>query len=395
MKYIVLFSFSTLLLLAGCGSKDGAALLKEKKAKLDNLKTQIEQLEAEIAKLDSSSDKNVKVVLVGVNPAIAQPFEHYIDLQAQISADNISYIAPRSAGMMAGGVVKEIFIREGDAVKKGQPVLKLDDALIRQQIATSREQTNQLKTQLAFARNIYNRQKNLWDQGIGTEVQVLTAKNNVDALEHQLAAAEEGIKVQQEQLKMTTVVSDVAGIADEVNIRVGETFTGASATGAQIRIVNNSELKAITNVPENYAGRIRKGAPVVIQVSDLNKNFKSNLSLLSEAIDATKRGFRAEAKVPSDPQLRANQLAVLRILDYSNANAVVAPVNVIQSDEKGKFLFIAAKINATKTIAQKKYVELGEVYNGLVELKSGIAAGEPIITEGYQNLYEGDRKSVV
>ncbi|MFM2358500.1 MAG: hypothetical protein RLY16_493 [Bacteroidota bacterium] len=401
MKSIIILSTTAILLLASCGSKDNAALLKNKKADLEKLKAEnekreieIKALEAEIAKLDTAALANVKTALVSVSAATTQNFQHFIELQAQITTDNISYIAPRSAGMMAGGVVKELYIQEGDQVKKGQPVLKLDDAIIRQQIAASKEQTKQIKTQLGFARNIYNRQKNLWEQGIGTEVQLLSAKNNVEALENQLQSAEEGIKIQQEQLKTTLVLSDVSGVADEVNIRVGETFTGASAMGAQIKIINTSSLKAVTNVPENYAARIHKGTSVQVLVTDLNKTFNSTLNLLSESIDATRRGFKAEAKIPADAQLRPNQLAVIKILDYAAPNAVVAPVNVVQTDEKGKYLFVFAKLGNGKTVAQKRSIIIGEIYGELVEVKSGLQAGEQIITEGYQNLYEGQLVSL-
>ena len=397
MKKTLSIGFLAIVLLYGCGNKsksnnDGLA---GKKAALEKLKSErlknelaIKQLEDEIELLDTAA-ANSKATLIAVEPAAIQNFQHFIDLQAHVDADNISYIAPR--GM--GGQVKEIFIQKGDLIKKGQPVLQLDDAIIKQQITATKEQLKQLSTQLAFAKNIYNRQKNLWEQGIGTEVQLISAKNNVEALENQLSGATESTKVLQEQLKTTLVLSDVAGIADEVNVRVGEAFVGATAMGPQIKIVNGSSLKVVTNIPENYAARIKKGTPVEVIISDVNKKFPATISLLSESIDPNQRGFRAEVKIAADNALRPNQLAVLKVMDYNAPNAVVAPINVIQTDESGKYLFVMNVVNG-KSVAQKRSVVIGEVYGQWAEIKTGLQSGEQIITTGYQNLYEGQSVTV-
>jgi RND family efflux transporter MFP subunit len=397
MKKTLSIGFLAIVLLYGCGNKsksnnDGLA---GKKAALEKLKSErlknelaIKQLEDEIELLDTAA-ANSKATLIAVEPAAIQNFQHFIDLQAHVDADNISYIAPR--GM--GGQVKEIFIQKGDLIKKGQPILQLDDAIIKQQITATKEQLKQLSTQLAFAKNIYNRQKNLWEQGIGTEVQLISAKNNVEALENQLSGATESTKVLQEQLKTTLVLSDVAGIADEVNVRVGEAFVGATAMGPQIKIVNGSSLKVVTNIPENYAARIKKGTPVEVIISDVNKKFPATISLLSESIDPNQRGFRAEVKIAADNALRPNQLAVLKVMDYNAPNAVVAPINVIQTDESGKYLFVMNVVNG-KSVAQKRSVVIGEVYGQWAEIKTGLQSGEQIITTGYQNLYEGQSVTV-
>jgi hypothetical protein len=397
MKKTLSIGFLAIVLLYGCGnnSKSNNDGLAGKKTALEKLKSErlknelaIKQLEDEIESLDTAV-ANSKATLIAVEPAAIQNFQHFIDLQAHVDADNISYIAPR--GM--GGQVKEIFIQKGDLIKKGQPILQLDDAIIKQQITATKEQLKQLSTQLAFAKNIYNRQKNLWEQGIGTEVQLISAKNNVEALENQLSGATESTKVLQEQLKTTLVLSDVAGIADEVNVRVGEAFVGATAMGAQIKIVNGSSLKVVTNIPENYAARIKKGTPVEVIISDVNKKFPATISLLSESIDPNQRGFRAEVKIPADNALRPNQLAVLKVMDYNAPNAVVAPINVIQTDESGKYLFVMNVVNG-KSVAQKRSVVIGEVYGQWAEIKSGLQSGEQIITAGYQNLYEGQSVTV-
>jgi membrane fusion protein, multidrug efflux system len=387
-------AISFLLFAMACGdskkAKEGG--LGEKKAEVEKLKAdytktgeKIKALEAEIAKLDTSAAAASKIKLVSVAPVTTQNFQHFIDLQGKVDADNISYISPR--GM--GGQVRAIYVTEGQFVKKGQLLLKLDDAIIRQQIVAAKQGLETIKTQLSFAKNIYQRQKNLWDQNIGTEVQLISAKNNVESLENQLQGAGENVKIITEQLNTSNVYSDVTGIADVVSVRVGETFSGMTASGPQIKIVNTSSLKVVTNVPENYLTRIRKGSGVEITIPDAGRKVNSTISLISQSIDPTQRGFVAEAKIPYDAALKPNQTAIVKILDYAAANAVVIPVNLVQSDESSKYVYVLEKQSNGKTIARKKAVTIGEVYGNIVEIKLGLSAGEQIITEGYQNLYEG------
>ncbi len=394
MKQYLIPFLAVSLLLAACGGsrKDDQATANDKKAQLEKLKndrnkteSEIRKLEEELQKTDTNATNAAKVKLVSVSPVTTQNFEHYIDLQGRVDADNISYISPR----MGPAQVKALYIREGQAVKKGQLLLKLDDAIIQQSIVAARKGLEGIKTQLSFAKNIYQRQKNLWDQGIGTEVQLITAKTNVEGLENQLTAAEENVKVALEQQKASNVYSDVSGIADVVAIRVGETFSGMTANGPQIKIVNGNSMKIVTNVPENYISRVRTGSPVVAEVPDANLKFNTSVSLLSQSIDITQRGFIAEAKIPSGNGIKPNQLAIMRIKDYSATNAVVIPVNVVQSDEKGKYVYVVIKQGNGKLVAAKRNVITGEIYGDLVEIKSGIAAGEQLVTGGYQNLYEG------
>lgn len=393
MKQTIFSAIIVALLAAGCGDsvKDKNAQINDKKAELAKLQdsknktdADIQQLQEELAKLDTSAAANVNKKLVAVSPVSKQDFKHYIDLQGRVDAENISYIAPR--GM--GGQVKAIYVKQGERVRKGQLLLKLDDAILRQQVTAARQQQEGIKTQLNFAKNIYERQKNLWDKGIGTEVQLITAKNNVASLEDQLRASNEQIKVSTEQLNTANVYSDVNGIADIVNVRVGETFQGMGATGPQIKIVNTSSLKAVANIPENYISRVKRGTPVVIDVPDIGRSFSSSVSRLAQAIDLTQRGFVAEAKIPADAGLKPNQSLVIRLLDYGADNAVVIPVNTVQNDNNSKYVYIMQK-EGNRMVAKKKTINIGEVYGDLVEVKTGLNGGEQLITQGYQDLYDG------
>ena len=268
-------------------------------------------------------------------------------------------------------------------------LLKLDDAIVRQNVAAAKQGLESIRTQLSYAKNIYQRQKNLWDQNIGTEVQLITAQNNVATLENQLSATQENIKVVQEQFNTSNVYSDVSGIANEVNIKVGEIFQGVNAQGLpQIKIVNNSALKVIGNIPENFISNVIKGTPVIAQVPDLNKTYNTSVSFVGASIDALSRGFVVEAKLPSDAALKPNQIALMKIKDYAAANALAVPVSTLQNDEKGKFVMVAVTENG-KMAARKRAINIGLINGDLLEVKTGLKAGDVLITEGFQSLYDG------
>jgi membrane fusion protein (multidrug efflux system) len=371
-----------LLITASCGEsrKEKAATQNDRKAELEALRKQqaetakrIEALEAEIAKTEPSAAPE-KLKLVGVSALTRQDFAHYIDLQGKLATDQMYYVTPR--GM--GGQVKAVYVKQGDFVKKGQLLLKLDDAVLRQNI-------KQLESQLSFAKNIYERQKNLWSEGIGTEVQFLTAKNNVESIEKQIA-------VVREQASTSNVYAQVSGVAESVNIRVGETFTGSPLAG--ITIINPGSLKAVVDIPENYVSKVRKGMPVAVDVPDLARKFQSSISLVSETINVNTRSFVAECKMPAGKDLKPNQLAVVRILDHESKNAVVIPVETVQSDDKGKYVFVMREENGRK-VARKVSVNIGEFYDQSIEVRTGLTDGDVLITRGFQGLYEGQLIDVV
>lgn len=375
------------LVLAACGSKSNdSAELTAKKKQLEDLKKQqteignnIAKLEAEVLKMDPSS-KVEKSKLVVTAPIVTEKFTHYIDLQGKVDAVNISFITPRGGG----GQVRELYIKKGDNVSKGQLILKLDDALVKQSLVAAQQGLQSIKTQLAFAKNLYQKQQNLWAQNIGTEIQLITAKNNVENLENQLKSSEEQIKVTQEQMKFTSVYSDVNGVADDVNVRVGELFAGPG----QIKVVNTADLKVTTQIPENYANRVGVGTTIQISLPDINRTLEAKIGVAGKIIDPNSRSFYVEAKIPYDKNFRPNQIALVRVQDYQSDNAVTIPINTLQNDEKGRFVMVAATENG-KMIARKRVVVAGELYGNKLEVKSGLKAGDVLIVEGHQSLYDG------
>ena len=374
MNKIFLSALITVSLLVVSCSQTGDPIA-QKKAALQKLKDdqseltkKIQQAEDELSKLDTSFAKKEKTKLVAVQAATPGNFTHFIDLQGKIDALNIAYVTPRNG---VGGQVKAIYVKTGDQVKKGQLLLKLDDALLLQQLA-------QAKQQLSYAQNLYERRKNLWADKIGTEVELITAKNQVDMAQRQ-------VDLVNQQIDQTKVFADISGVADQVNIRLGEIFNGNN----QIRIVNTNNLKAVAQVPENYLSRVTVGSTVKVVIPELNnKTILTKVSVTGKLIDPNNRGFYIEAKVPYEKDFYPNQIALVRIQDYEAKHAITIPVNTLQNDEKGKYVMTAEK-DGDRLIARKKPIVIGQTYGDKVEVMSGIQAGDSIVTDGFQGLYDG------
>lgn len=370
-KKIVFLSLS--LILASCGAKKtGNNDLAAKKAKLEQLKKQqddltkqIADLQAEIIKQDPSANPE-KAKLVAVQKLGTTDFNHYINLQGTVDAKNIAYAMPRGQG----GQVEAVYVTQGQRVKKGQLLLKLNSSIAQQAV-------DQAQTQVNYLKDIYTRRSNLYKENIGTEVDLNTAKTNYDNAVHALNQAKE-------QLDFANVYAEMDGVADQVTVHVGEQFPSVGI----IRIVNTSNLKVTAQVPDNYLDKVKVGSTVKLVFPDINDSITSKISLVGSVIDPNNRTFQIEAPLPSNGLYKPNQLAFVRIMDYAAANTITVPVNTLQTDEQGKYVLVAANENG-KMIARKKHVEVGEMYNDQIQIKSGLSAGDVLITDGYQNLYDG------
>jgi RND family efflux transporter MFP subunit len=373
------------------GKKEKEGSLNDKKVQLkklekqkEELTTKITALQEEIAKIDTSAGVEQKPKLAALTSIKKEVFKHYLELQGQADAKNISYITPSGQP----GQIKAIYVKQGDVIHKGQLLLKLDNAVAVQNVNAIRQQLGGIKAQLDLARSVYARQKNLWDQHIGTEVQLLQAKTNVESLENQLKAVQAQVNTAQEQANQSNVYSNVNGTVDEITAHVGETFSGNPLSSGYIKVVNKTDLKITVTVPENYAPKVQRGTPVVVEIPDLNTSFNSTISFISQAIGTLSRGFTAEIKVPSGIKLRPNQIALVKILDYTSPNAIQVPLNTIQTDENGKFVLVAVK-EGNKLVARKRKVIIGELYNDKIEVKQGLQEGDQLITEGFQGIFDG------
>ena len=361
---------------ASCGNskKDQKGDLSDKKAQLAKLKTQqkdlndqILKLQDEIAKIDTSAAKEENPKLVALTTIQPDDFSHFIELQGQVEAKNIVYVAPPNG---AGGVVKAVYVTQGQNVSKGQVLAKLDDQLIRQQIEP-------LKVQLSAAEDTYKRTQNLWDQGIGAYQNVLNAKTQVESLQKQIG-------IYEKQIGLTNVTAPQSGVADLVTIRVGDVYSPMG-----LRIVNTGDLKITSDVPENYLGRVKEGSNLeIVLPEENNRTINATVNVVGKIIDPNTRTFHIEAKIPANTNLKPNQLAKIHIKDYGKSDAITIPMSTLQNDEKGKYVMVAATENG-KQIARKRPITVGQLYNDQLEVTSGLQSGDVLITEGFQGLYDG------
>lgn len=369
MKKALLF-ITAFAVLASCGSSDNN---DKKQAQLEELKKQqaeiaikIKDLEAAIAAEGKTTD-NTKYKNVVVTDASVKTFAHYLDIQGKIDAEeNITISAKMPA------TVTKVLVKAGKQVRTGELLAELDNAAI---VAGIEE----LKTGMQLANTLYERQKALWDQKIGTEIQYLQAKSQKESLDKKLASL-------YEQLDMTKIKSPINGTIDEVMLRIGQ----ATAPGAPgIRIVNMGTLKAKAEVAEAYAGRIKEGNEVKISFPDTKKEIIARVTYSGKVINAMNRSFTVEASLEGNQDLHPNMLAVLKIADYRNDSAIIVPINTVQNSEEGQYVMVA-KQNGNKYNAERRTVKPGLSYNGSVEILAGLTAGDKVITTGYQDLNQGD-----
>jgi len=224
---------------------------------------------------------------------------------------------------------------------------------------------------------IYAKQKNLWDQKIGTEVQFLQAKTNKESMEKKMIAM-------QEQVRMSKIISPINGTVDAVDIKIGQ----AVAPGfPAIRVINFSNLKVKSDVAESYASKIKKGNEVIIHFPDTQDSVVSKVDFVSRAINNSSRTFSVEVLLDNKKEYHPNMVARLSINDYqSPETAITIPVRAIQKDENNEeFVYIA---NGNK--AKKQLVKVGKTYSGKAEIVSGLKAGDVLVTLGYDIINDGD-----
>ena len=345
------------------GKRDELTQLKSQQTELN---AKIKTLEGELTKLDPKKAEEARVKEVSVAPLSAGTFKHFVELQGTIDAKNNVQVSPKS-----GGVVTAVYVREGDNVRAGQPIAKVDDQLLR-------ESVSEIKTQMSLANTVYEKQAALWKQQIGTEIQYLQAKNNKESLERRLSTLNA-------QLSQSTVTAPISGVVDQVIIKVGQ--SAAPGMGL-VRVVNLSQLKVVARVSDTYSGSVRKGDAVTVEFPDINRTMNSRISFVATTVDPSTRTFTIEAPLPSDNALKPNMLARIKINDATQSNAIVINQNLIQSTENGQLVYVAVN-EGGKKVAKAKTVKTGQSYGGKIAVTQGLQAGDQIVTAGYQDLVDG------
>ena len=366
------YTLSVLVILVSC-SKGGGDKLSDKRAELAKLQAEEKTVSASIKKLQAELDildprKDVeKVLTVTVTPIATQNFKHFVEIQGRVDAKNNLFVSPQM-----GGAITNLFVKEGDYVKKGQTIATIDNAVLKQSL-------QEIDVQLETAKIFYEKQKSLWDQKIGTEIQYIQAKSTVESLEKRISTLKT-------QTAMTTVVSPIGGFVDEVRMRAGE--MAAPGLGI-VRIVNSDNLKVVAQVADTYASTIKQGDVVNIKFPDLGKETTAKLTFVSQTVNTASRTFTVEASINKiDSQLKPNMTAVLNINDQAKGNAVIINQNYIQHTEAGDIVYVAVTEGAKK-VARSRKITAGITYNGDIEIVSGLQTGDMLITQGYQDLVDG------
>ena len=361
---------------AACGggeeeSQDLASMkaeLKEKRTAMKALKSEIEALVEKIDETDTSVKRD-KRALVTTSTLSRKTFTRYIEIQGSVQSENTI-----KASSETGGRLTMFDLSEGDYVKKGQLIAKVDMGGVNKQIA-------ELQTRLSLARDVFTRQKSLWDQNIGSEVQFLQAKNNVEALE-------KSIETVSFQLTKANVYSPASGMVNMTFTKNGEVISPGMPL---FDILDLGQIKVVSDVPEIYLTSIRKGETVKIKIPALGEERTGRVSLIGTAVNPNNRTFKVEINLANaGKKLIPNLLTSIMVKDYTATNAIVLTDNLIQQEVSGKSYVFVKEKGAESDIAKKVFVELSETYEGETEIKSGLKGTETIIVEGARGLVENE-----
>lgn len=374
MKTLV-YIFSGLLLIASCNqpsivNQDSPEakkqLLEEKKAQLAALEKEIESLTAEVNALFPNENK--VVVSVTYDTVKADVFNRYIDLQAVVEPNDIV-----NASSELGGRIVRLAVKEGQNVKKGQLIATMDAESLE-------KQKEEVLKALDLANDVYERQKRLWEQNIGSEVQYLQAKNTKERTEKSLQTLET-------QLKKRNVYAPINGIVDMLLMKEGE----MTAPGTPVvRLLNVSKVKVVADVPESYLGKIKTGDPISLSFPALGKEMKQRVSQLGRTIDPANRTFKMEVWIDNpDGSLKPNLLSIVKVNDLTIKDAVSISVDLVQQEVNGrKYVYVIQESGDVLTAA-KKYIETGESADGKVVVTSGLNKGDKIIVKGARTVSDG------
>ena len=359
------------LTLVSCSSESTDDYLEELTTKRDSIKEVYQELGTELAKVElmiTKLDTGKRLVTVTIQEAINQNFEHYFKVYGGINADKNTTIYPTTSGD-----VVSVKVEEGQSVRKGQSLYKIDSEILESSI-------EEVRTQRSLAKDVYDKQKSLWDRQIGSEMDYLRAKNNLESLDSKLATL-------QKQLKKTNVVAPYSGTIDAIFIKTGQLVSPQVAT---LRIVNLDKVYLKADIPENYIKVITKGSPVKLHFPSLDLEFDTKINETGRFINPANRTFSVRIDIEnSNNQLYPNLLGMLEIQDYGNENALVIPARLIQEDATGNsFLFLAIESDGLTTSVIRK-IKVGMTYEGNTEIISGLNAGDLVIDKGSRSVSNG------
>lgn len=381
MKNIIYY-ITSILLLSSCGGNS------EKSVSDIIASGDLETLRAtktEIAEAQKENENNIKLLdsvialksgteklpLVSTLVAKTKKFEHYLELQGSVQTKQNVLIYPEMPGTL-----QRVYVKKGQRVSKGQLLASIDDGGMASQLA-------QLKTQADLAKTTFERQKRLWEQKIGSEIQYLQAKSNYEA-------NESAVKTAQSQLGKSTIRAPFSGVIDDV-IKDQGTVVSPGPGAEVFRIVNLSDMYVEVDVPENYLGNIKEGKEAKVFFPVLGDTIASKIRQTGNFINPSNRAFTVEVAVPNKSgNIKPNLTARVRLNDYTSDAAILIPQGIISENAEGEqYVYVAENNEGDKAIAKRRIIQTGKTQGSLVEVLSGISAGNLLIKEGARTVKEG------
>lgn len=371
-KSYIIIPFAGLLLVA-CGQKDTSLegkrkLLEQKRQELSKIKSEIDALESEIAAQDLTNPL-LKLKKVTVLPLQTQTFRHFIEVQGTVTCEKNINVMPETQG----AVVRRL-VQKGQTVREGDPLIELDGEIIRKNI-------QEVETRLELARIVFQKQENLWKQKVGTEIQFLQAKNNLESLEKNLATLKT-------QLAKAIVRSPISGTIEELFVKEGEM---ASPMTPVAKVINLNTVEITADVSEVYAMRIKKGDEVTVKFTSYGIEVPLKIKTVGQQIHPDNRTFRITIEMDNRQwQIKPNATAVVKIKDFEATNAIVVPTHLIQKSTEGyKFLYTAQK-DGEKSVIKKAIIQTGLHYEGKTHITQGLQAGDMVVLEGYNEVFDNE-----
>lgn len=371
---IIILSLISLIAVS-CGTKDPKEELSKLEAKKVELQNKLKEVNTKISKLEEGLAGNDKVDLIPVfTQEITQNiFRDYFQVQGDVHSENNIQVPAEYSG-----VITKIYHREGEYVQEGTLLGELDNVLLI-------KQKEELLKNMELTNTMYERQKRLWDQKIGSEVQYIQAKNQKESLDKKLETVNE-------QLTKTSIYAPISGTIDEVFIKEGEIIQGGMPS---FRIVQLSKLKLKAQVSEQYVADVSLSDSVMVEFKEIGESFNAKINAISQVIDPDSRTFTIEVNIPDRfKNIKPNMYGDITIFDYINPSAIKIPMNIVLRNEKGNFIFIAHEVDG-EMLAERRSIEVGNTNAQYAEITDGLSVGEFIIIDGYQNLSNNQRIEIL
>lgn len=373
---------SLLLLVVACENKtakiDTLIENKDREAlhqRRNEIQKEIQQLQEKALAIDSyfeNESGEQQMALVTVDTLQPKLFKHYIEVQGDLATDENILIYSE-----VSGVVERLPVKKGQKVAKGQVLAVLDDGGMSSQLA-------QLKSQESLAKTLFERQGRLWEENIGSEIQYLEAESNYNS-------SKNAVKQIQRQMNKSTIRAPFSGIVDELLIEQGElSMPGQSPL---LRLVSLNNLYIDANIPENYLSAVRENSEVEVSIRSINETFPSKVMQVGSHINPENRTFKTRIQIPNKIDLaRPNQIASVRVNDYTSEEAILIPSSIIQVNSQGEsYIYVYEKDEKENTVAKRRMIKLGMSQDNNTEVLSGLESGDIIVLDGGKSIRDGER----